>query len=332
MSRSAEPKLAFSTLGCPDWSWKDILRKGPEFGFQGVEIRLLSRQIDLPEVPEFQPARLAECVRQLNNAGLAVCGLASSVRFDEPGKEARTKQLIVGQRYVDLAVALGASFVRVFGDVLPKGESNTGSPTETERVAALRSIADGLNRLGEYAEQPAVEILLETHGDFSSSRLVWELMQNVESPRVGVLWDTHHPWRFVGETLGETFERLRPWIRHTHWKDSVSNPSEGQADSVHTDTTTAARSGVSQREIDEAVRGAHALMSGHQHADYVLFGEGEFPIDECLGLLNSANYAGWYSLEWEKMWHPEIADPEIAFPAFVREMRERLSHVSGERN
>ena len=44
----------------------------------------------------------------------------------------------------------------------------------------------------------------------------------VASPAVGVLWDTHHPWRFLGEKIAETFERLRPWVRHTHFKDSVT--------------------------------------------------------------------------------------------------------------
>ena len=66
-------------------------------------------------------------------------------------------------------------------------------------------------------------------------------------------------------------------------------------------------------------------MGGHQHSDYVLFGEGKFPIDPCLRLLQDVGFAGWYCLEWEKMWHPEIADPEIALPAFAREMGRRMS-------
>ena len=28
-------------------------------------------------------------------------------------------------------------------------------------------------------------------------------------------------------------------------------------------------------------------------------------------------YQGYYSLEWEKTWHPELEEPEIAFPAYV---------------
>ena len=71
-----------------------------------------------------------------------------------------------------------------------------------------------------------------------------------------------------------------------------------------------------------AAAAAHNLMSGHRHADYVLFGGGEFPADECMRLLEQSGYEGWYSLEWEKMWHPELADPFIALPLFPRKLKQ----------
>ena len=86
---------------------------------------------------------------------------------------------------------------------------------------------------------------------------------------------------------------------HTHWKDSVSGNAAPQL-----------------TEPTEASDRAHALMSGHRHADYVLFGGGEFPILDCLDLLHNGGYEGWYSYEWEKMWHPELEPPELAFPMF----------------
>jgi hypothetical protein len=63
-------------------------------------------------------------------------------------------------------------------------------------------------------------------------------------------------------------------------------------------------------------------MAGHRHADYVLFGGGEFPATECLGLLLDDGYDGWHSLEWEKMWHPELVDPEVALPLFPGKLRD----------
>jgi sugar phosphate isomerase/epimerase len=132
-----------------------------------------------------------------------------------------------------------------------------------------------------------------------------ELMQSVSSQAVGVLWDTHHPWRFCGEPLAETYQRLKPWTRHTHWKDSVTRTER---------TTDAAR--------EAADAQASALMSGHRPADYVLFGGGEFPIAECLQVLLDGGYEGWFSLEWEKAWHPEIEAPEVALPLFPEKLKQ----------
>jgi hypothetical protein len=33
-----------------------------------------------------------------------------------------------------------------------------------------------------------------------------------------------------------------------------------------------------------------------------------------LDLLTAGGYQGWISVEWEKHWHPEIEDPELALP------------------
>lgn len=303
-------RIAFSTLGCPDWSWGDVLRFGPSWGYEGVEIRLLQRDTELLARPEFQPSQIAARRRELAQAGLNVCGLASSVRFDSADAAERRRQIDTGRRYCELAAALGAEFVRVFGDVLPEHAS------PEVRQAAMRQVAEGLDQLGSFAHSLGVQVLIETHGDFADSRVVAETLRQVESGAVGVLWDTHHPWRFVGEELAATLERLQPWVRHTHWKDSVSR---------------AMRRGVNearQAEMAEAAAAAHRLMTGHRHADYVLFGGGEFPAVDCLRLLREGGYRGWYCLEWEQMWHPELEPPEVALPLFPRKLRE-LSGVSG---
>lgn len=38
-------KLAFSTLGCPDFDWPDIYAMAKDFGFNGIEIRGLGNDI-----------------------------------------------------------------------------------------------------------------------------------------------------------------------------------------------------------------------------------------------------------------------------------------------
>lgn len=292
-------QTAFSTLACPDWSWQELLANGKAAEFDGVEIRLLQRETDLLARDEFQPAHRAQRRTELQDAGFRVCGLASSVRFDYPSAQEREEQLQIGSGYLELASELGAGFVRVFGDAFPEGAD------EETRRQIIRQVADGLTRLGDIAGERGHGIVIETHGDFADSRVMQAAMEQVRSSAVGVLWDTHHPWRFYGEPLAETFARLRPWVRHTHWKDSVTRPSH-----------------ISSAEGSAAEQAARQLMSGHRPADYVLFGGGEFPIVECLRLLRGAGYDGWFSYEWEKAWHPEIEDPEIALPLFPRKLRE----------
>ena len=135
-------KISFSTLACPDWSWHDVLRSGSDFGYDGVEVRLLSRETDLLKIADLQPSQLSTRRRELNESGFRVAGLASSVRFDHESPAARAEQFDIGRRYVDLCVALGGEFIRVFGDVLPKGN-------ETARSLTMQQIADGLVALGD---------------------------------------------------------------------------------------------------------------------------------------------------------------------------------------
>jgi sugar phosphate isomerase/epimerase len=295
------PPLAFSTLACPQWPLAEVLECCSRYGYDGVEIRQIAGQTDLLQVGELAKSQHADLRRTLGQLGVSICGLASSVRFDYPDQVDRDEQLRTGRAYVELAAALGARFVRVFGDVLP------AEPPDA-RQTALAAIAEGLSRLGEFAEDCNIDIFIETHGDFAESLVVCDLMSRINLASVGILWDTHHPWKFFGEPLAETWARLRPWARHTHWKDSITRP--------HPEAKSAEPPAVSV-----ASAAAHSLMSGHREADYVLFGGGEFPAEECARLLKESGYDGWLSLEWEKMWHPQIEAPEVALPLFASKMR-----------
>ena len=53
---------------------------------------------------------------------------------------------------------------------------------------------------------------------------------------------------------------------------------------------------------------------------YVLTGEGAVPVRETVRVLRNGGYKGYFCYEWEKKWHPEIEEPEVAFPHFARVM------------
>ena len=54
---------------------------------------------------------------------------------------------------------------------------------------------------------------------------------------------------------------------------------------------------------------------------YVFLGQGEVPIFEAIDALSKGGYKGYYSFEWEKLWHPEIAEPELAIADYAKVMR-----------
>ena len=127
-----------------------------------------------------------------------------------------------------------------------------------------------------------VQVLLESHGDFARVPNLLDVLQVVHHPQVGVLWDVHHPFRFFSEPLADTYEKLNDRIRHVHLKNSVPT--------------------------SDGVR-------------YSLMSQGDVPVVEVLKLLVSGGYDGWIAFEWEKRWHPEIEEPEVALPDFVRVLR-----------
>ncbi|MBM4077401.1 MAG: sugar phosphate isomerase/epimerase, partial [Planctomycetes bacterium] len=65
-------KISFSTLACPDWSWHDVICHGHEYGYDGVEIRLLTRETDLLKIADLQPSLLSTRRRELAETGFRV--------------------------------------------------------------------------------------------------------------------------------------------------------------------------------------------------------------------------------------------------------------------
>lgn len=53
----------------------------------------------------------------------------------------------------------------------------------------------------------------------------------------------------------------------------------------------------------------------------VMLGEGEYPLLDAFKALKRMKFNGYVSIEWEKAWHPEIEDPEVALPQAIEYMK-----------
>lgn len=204
-------KLGVSTLGCPDWTLDEILTRLPGYGYEGVELRGLGPDLDLTQSPAFAASAIEETRRRFADAGLVVCGLDTSCAFNDPDPAAQARNLEEGRRAIDLAAALGAPTVRVFGGSIG---------AEAERADAVKRVASALVTLGDYAASAgAVRVVLETHDAFSTGAQVAEVLRSAPHPQVKALWDLHHPFR-QGEAPKETFDALGPYVEQAHVKDS----------------------------------------------------------------------------------------------------------------
>jgi len=275
---AARLPLGFSTLGCPAWTWSQILDFAAAHGYAAVELRGLLTTMDLSQVPELAPGRLDDAKRQLAGHGLSVSDLGASAQMHELDPAKRAAQLAEARRFIDLAQALGAPYVRVFGNNYVK---------DVPRADMLAHIARGLRELGDYAQPKGVTVLIESHGDFTDSPSLLELLRQADSLAVQLLWDAHHTFVSGKEQPEDTVRQLGPYIRHTHLKDSVP-----------------------------------AATAGGRR--YVLTGTGEVPVQRQIEALVKIGYRGFYSFEWEKRWHPDIAEPEVAIAQFATVVAEYL--------
>ncbi len=270
-------KLAFSTLGCPNWSVPRVIEAAKEYGYDGVELRLIDGEIiDATTMPQAERARIG---RAFAEAGVPICCVDTSIRLaaDEPAASGANLTA-----FLELAHEWQSPFVRVFAGPWPEGRS-------AEQVHD--SMAAVVNRAVPDAERLGVAVVLETHDTVASAAAVAEVLRRVESRAFGALWDCHHPYR-MGEQPDQVLDLLGDRILHFHVKDARRNE--------------AARTGW----------------------DLLLLGEGEVPVRESLTALLRRGYDGWVAVEWEKKWHPQIEEPEVALPQHARLLREWMAEAT----
>jgi sugar phosphate isomerase/epimerase len=201
-------KISFSTLGCPEWTWDDMIVTAKDLGFDGIEIRGIERELYAPKAKPFKDSNIKSTKERLSRLKLEIpCLTSSCFLFDRLNIDSNIRE---GKDYIDLANKLGTPYVRVLGDRTPEPLEQV----DTDYVAA------NLSALAEYAEDKNVKVLIETNGTFANSEKLMGLLLKVNKNNVGVLWDIHHPFRFFNESPRQTYNILKDYIMFVHIKDS----------------------------------------------------------------------------------------------------------------
>ena len=267
-------KLSFSTLGCPNWDLNQVIKNAKIYGFNGIEIRGIKDQLDVSKLPDFAN-RSRETREKFADAEIELICFSSSIRMAEPDQSKRREHLDELKRYIELCYNFGTPFIRIFG----------GEIKDIPWDQAIDEAAETLDQMIEIIDDVNCKIVIETHDDWMAADHFKALMEQVNSEKVGILWDVNHPFMFIGEDPEETWEKVGKWIYHTHWKDS-------------------------KIAIDTIMGFEPCLM-----------GDGDLPHEQIFDVLVNGGFDGYLSLEWEKRWHPELPDPEVAFLQYVEYMK-----------
>ena len=156
------------------------------------------------------------------------------------------------------------------------------NPPELDLERSIQAVGEMLALLSEHAAAAGVRVGVETHDEFASATTVARALALAPGPAVGAIWDIFHTAR-MGETPGQALAALGDRVLNVHLKDG-------------------------RRTAD-----------GWQ---LLLLGEGQIPVKDTLRLLKERGYADFVSVEWEKKWHPELAEPEVAYPQHIALLRE----------
>jgi sugar phosphate isomerase/epimerase len=155
-----------------------------------------------------------------------------------------------------------------------------------EHAYTIDLITKGLLELANHANGTKVTVLMETHGDLVDAANIKQIMEGASHPHTGLVWDIVNMWSITKVPPATVYKQLKPYIRHTHIKDG--------------------------------------MVDGNT-INYTLLGTGNTPVLSAIDLLREDGYKGFYSFEWEKLWHPEIAEPEIAIAAYAKTLREHFA-------
>ena len=149
------------------------------------------------------------------------------------------------------------------------------------RAAAGTALGDWLLPLADYAADRDVVIAIENALSFRSSKEMWSILDRLQHPSIGCCWDVFNA-ALIGESPFFSVPVLNSRIAYAHVKDATLGPLG---------------------------------------ATYTKLGAGDVPVEKFITRLKGVGFTGYVTLEWEKAWLPNIAEPEDVLPDAVEKLR-----------
>ncbi len=246
--------------------------------------------------PDWPVERVVAEAARLGYDGVEIRGIKRVLDLSKapefaPGRIDATKKLFDSAGVAIVSIDASASFC------WPEKARQEDSYNEAKRHADIAAaMGVGMIRVfgGFVPEGDAVERWARTVADYLK-----RLADETGPTGVTVALETHDSWKRASdimpvirmadhEFVGVVWDVAHPWTEG----EAIAETAEMLGDKV-----------------------VHFHIKDHT-ADHeqALLGEGIIPLDEAFAELTKMNYGGFVSLEWEKMWHPEIRTPRSPSP------------------
>ncbi|MCB2224466.1 MAG: sugar phosphate isomerase/epimerase [Actinobacteria bacterium] len=299
-------RLLGHTLGTPDLPLLDALELFADAGLDGAEVIWLDDYASaIPESDDGTAAGAAKAAA--DRLGISIGGLTPYVSdINSLDEEVRRREMDRLRAAIRTASDLECGRIRVYGGTLMGGETPDIVAARWERLVA------SLVELGPYALTHGVVLCVENHFATmtESAEETVRLMQEVDSPGVGILYDQANLAFTHREEYEEAVAIQAPWIRHVHVKDLEFIDPDRRL-------TPAAVS-----HIDKATRIHMSRMIGDGILDWT----------SIIRAVEATGYDGAYSLEYEYRWNPEdLPEPQDGFPESNRRFRSYFEEATGHR-
>ena len=282
-------KITFSTLSCPGWELDRVLEYAVKWGYDGVDIRGLGKVMKTDDIVAFKPENIEATKKAFSDSGVKLVCIGTSCAFHDPKNYASAIE--EGKSALGLCAKLGVPYIRVFGNSIKSVYGTTETEAVILGIATLCDYADTLR--SEYEKnangavnstENGISVLLEVHGDFNTVKALLPVCEALRGRRnFGLIWDFAHSER-ADEDPRDFWAALKPYVKHVHVKDHRRAPD-----------------------------GSRVLCS---------VGSGDIRIKPTVRMMLRDGYDGYFALEHELAWHPELAPAEEEIPFYSRYMRD----------
>ena len=157
-------KIAFSTLGCPDFDWPDIYSMAKDLGFDGIEMRGLGDDLFAVNARPFRADQIDKTIALLARMHLTIPCLSSGCVLKDTENWPATREEIGD--YIRLAARLGSSYIRLLAD---RNADREGEVDDEVVLAHLKEVLP-------LAEEKGVMLLLETNGVYADTARLRDLL------------------------------------------------------------------------------------------------------------------------------------------------------------